>query len=127
MNNPGLRSPYEKLGGIFYIPRMLDKIRLHAAGKLPEEYQKNLGTGFDARATSFLWIEYPALAEEVKRGGSDEEILEWCFAQGRKPSDEEIEIWNDFMRKRAWNDDVTPTLQRRLREGGFEDRTDIQT
>src|SRR5438105_3237790 len=71
MNVPGLRSPYEKVGGIFYFGRMLDKIRLHAAGKLPEEYRNNLGTGFDGRAAGFLQIEYPALVERVKGGGND--------------------------------------------------------
>lgn len=127
MNVPGLRSPHEKVGGIFYFGRMLDKIRLHAADKLPEDYQKNLGTGFDGRAVNFLWVEYPALAEQVRRGGSDEEILDWCFGQGRKPNDEEIEIWNEFMRKRGWQDEATETLHRRLREGGFENRTDVLT
>jgi len=39
MKIPGLRSPHEKLGDIVYFGRMLDKIRLHAAGKLktPDE------------------------------------------------------------------------------------------
>ena len=32
---PGLRSPYDTVGGIVQFGRMLDKIRLHAAGKLP--------------------------------------------------------------------------------------------
>jgi hypothetical protein len=31
------------------------------------------------------------------------------------------------MRKRGWNDDGTATLLRRLKEGGFDDRTDVQT
>lgn len=127
MKVENLRSPSAKVGGIFYFGRMLDKIRLHAAGKLPEDYQPNLGGGFDGRCVNFVHVGYPALVERVKQGGSDEEILEWCFAQGRKPSEEEIEIWNEFMRKRGWNDEATPTLQRRLREGNFEDRTDIQT
>ncbi len=39
----------------------------------------------------------------------------------------EIEIWNEFMRKRGWNDEATPMLKRRLAEGGFTDREDIQT
>ena len=127
MNVPGLRSPRVKIGGLCYFGRMLDKIRLHAAGQLPAEFQKNLGTGFDGRALSFLWIEYPALAERVKQGGSDEAILEWCFAQGRKPSEEEMEIWNEFMRKRGWNDEATPTLLGRKKESGFEKRADIET
>lgn len=42
MKVPGIRSSYEKVGGIVYFGRMLDKIRLHAAGQLPDGY--NLGT-----------------------------------------------------------------------------------
>jgi Domain of unknown function (DUF5069) len=127
MTISNLRSPSAKLGGIFYIARMLDKIRLHAAAQLPEEYVVNLGKGFDGRAVNFLHIEYPALVARVQQGGSDEEILQWCFEQGRKPGNEEIEIWNDFLRKRGWNDEATPTLLRRLKEGDFENRADIQT
>jgi hypothetical protein len=127
MNVPGLRSPHEKLGGICYLGRMFDKIRLHAEGALPADYQQNLGAGFDGRALNFLWIEYPALVERVKEGGTDEDILEWCFARGRQPSPEEIEIWNEFMRKRGWNDESSAKLAQRKRESGFEDRDDIQT
>jgi gluconokinase len=127
MNVPHLRSPYAKTGGIMYFARMLDKVRLHAAGQLPAEYQPNLGGGFDERALHFLWIEYPALVERVKAGGSDEEILEWACAQGRRPSAEEIEIWNEFMRKRGWNDEASARLAQRKHESGLADRTDIQT
>ncbi len=106
---------------------MLHKIHLHDAGQLPAEYQANLGGGFDARCVSFLWIDYPALVERARKGGTDEEILEWAFRQGRKPGAEEIEIWNDFMRKRGWNDESTGRLQMRKRESGFDGRDDIQT
>ena len=122
-----LRSPHQKVGGIVYFGRMIDKIRLHAAGQLPEDYLPNLGDGFDARACSFLGINYPALVERVKQGGTEEELLNWAFSQGRKPSEEEIEVWNDFMRKRGWNDAGSPRLAMRLKEGGFDDRTEIQT
>jgi len=115
------------MGGIYYFARMLDKIRLHLAGSLPLEFHANLGSGFDGRCVSFLWIEYPALAERVKEGGDDEEILEWAFMQGRKPSREEIEIWNDFMRKRGWNDESSQRLALRKHESGFPERDDIQT
>jgi gluconokinase len=127
MNVPNLRSPYAPAGGILYFPRMLDKIRLHAAGKLPAEYHNNLGGGFDERALNFLWLEYPALVERVKQGGNDDEILEWAFEQGRKPRTEEIEIWNEFMRKRGWNDEASERLAMRKRESGFESRNEIQT
>ena len=122
-----LRSPYIQCGGIYYFPRMLDKIRLHAATQLPIDYQANLGGGFDSRCLSFLWIDYAPLVERVKQGSTDEEILEWAFNQGRKPSEEEIEIWNDFMRKRGWKDEMSERLAQRKRESGIQDRDDIQT
>ena len=127
MNIPGLRSPYEKTGGIFYFARMLDKIRLHAADTLPEDYLSNLGGGFDERCIAFLRVEYPALVERVKQGGSDGEILEWAFTHGRKPSEEEIEVWNEFMRKRGLKDGGSERLQQRKAESGFPERDDIQT
>ena len=121
------RSPHLKCGGISYFARMLDKIWLNGTGQLPIDYQANLGGGFDARCVSFLWIEYPALVERAKQGGTDEEILEWAFNQGRKPNPEEIEIWNDFMRKRGWNDEMSERLAMRKRESGFPERNDIET
>ena len=127
MKVENLRSPYVLTQGISYFARMLDKIRLHAAGQLPEEYRANLGSGFDGRCLSFLWIEYPALVIRVKEGGTDEEILEWAFGQGHQPSPEEIEVWNDFMRKRGWGDESSERLGMRKRDSGFSDRADIQT
>ena len=127
MNVPNLRSPYVKVGGIHYLARLFDKIRLHAAHQLPADYHANLGTGFDGRALSFLWIEYPALVARVKQGGSDEQILEWAVSQGRQPSPEEIEVWNEFMRKRGWNDESSERLSQRKNEGGFAARADLQT
>ena len=127
MNIQGLRSPHHKIGGIVYFARMLDKIRLHAAGNLPADYLENLGGGFDERLVKFLHLNYPEVVEQVKQGGSDEELLEWAFAQGRKPSNEEIEVWNDFMSKRGWNDPMSARLAMRLKEAGFEQRADIQT
>jgi gluconokinase len=129
MSVPGLRSSYEKVGGIVYFGRMLDKIRLYAAGNLPPGY--NLGTSnwtwFDARCTRFLGVDYPMLVKRVLRGGTDGEILEWCFQQGRRPSAEDIEIWNDFLMKRGWRDGGSEALQDAKRERGFAHRHDIQT
>jgi gluconokinase len=127
MNVEGLRSPHEKTGGIVYFARMLDKIRVHAAGRLPQEYHANLGGGFDESCCKFLWIDYPALVNRVHAGGSDEEILSWAFQEGRKPNDREILVWNDFMRKRGWNDEATDRLKTRKNESGFSGREDILT
>src|SRR5438477_8290185 len=122
-----LRSPSAKVGGILHFGRMLDKIRLHAQGRLLAAYQANLGKGFDGSCVKFLGIDYGELAERVRNGGSDEDILRWCLERGRRPSEREIQVWNEFMRKLGWNDEVTETLKRRKKEGGLEDRSDIET
>src|SRR5205809_6845788 len=101
------RSPAEKVGGLVHFGRMLDKIRAHEQGALPGEYVPNLGKGFDGRCVRFLGIDYKDLLARMKQGGTDEEILAWAFQHGRKPSEEEIELGNELMRKCGWNDNVT--------------------
>ena len=127
MKVENLRSPHVSTGGIVYFARMLDKIRLHAVGRLQEDYRANLGGGFDEYCCKFLWIDYAALTARTNLGGTDDEILEWAFQQGRHPDPNEIKIWNDFLRKRGWNDDATERLVMRKKEGGFADRDDIET
>ncbi len=122
-----VRSPADKVGGMVYFGRMLDKIRVHARGELPPDYVPQLGKGFDRRCSGFLGLEYEDLVARVKDGGTDEEILEWVLAQGRKLSEIEIEVWNEYLRKCGWNDGITETLNRRKRESGLTNRDDIQT
>jgi gluconokinase len=120
---PGLRSPSEQIHGLVYFGRMLDKIRLAAAGKLPEGWQPARGTAkgsFDWRCCDFLHLDYAALeAETLKSDKSDEDLLAWAYAHGRQPSETEIEVWNGFMLKRGWRDAVTQRLNERLAEIGL--------
>jgi len=128
---PGLRSPTEQVNGLVYFGRMLDKIRLAAAGKLPPDWQAARGlaypTSFDSRCCRLLKINYAALeAETLKGDKSDADLLEWAFEHGRRPSEEEIEIWNAFMIKRGWRDAGTQRLNERLAEIGLPPGT-VQT
>ncbi len=123
-NIPGLRSPYAKIGRLVYFGRMLDKIRLHAAGKLPAEYVVNLGdtgepTMFDARCCRFLGVRYADLVARTLAGTPDAEILAWAEAHGAKHTDEECEIWNFFMCKRGWRDVAADRLRMRIEQGGL--------
>ncbi len=119
----GLRSPYVKVGRLVYFGRMLDKIRLHAAGKLPAEYHANLGESrpnlFDARCCRFLGVKYAELAARTLQGGDDEEILAWCECSGPKRTDDECNTWNRFLMKIGWRDDRSAVLQERAREYGL--------
>src|SRR5256885_17047515 len=87
-------SDYRETNGLIYFARMLDKIRLHAEGLLAPGYFVGVEdpTFVDARCTRFLCITYDELVDRTLKGGSYEEVLEWCFWRGRRPSDEEVEI-----------------------------------
>jgi len=122
-------SAYEKVGGVVWIPRMLGKIRLRAAGKLPADFHANLGKGFDARCVRFLGISYDALVERVLKGGTDEEIFAWITENGSKPTADQIQIWNEYMIKRGWRDTDSPPgkLQEHKEKSGLGKREDILT
>jgi len=117
---PGLRSPYVKVGRLVYVGRMLDKIRLHAAGRLPADYVANLGEPramlFDARCCRFLGVRYDDLRARTLQGGTDEEILAWAHAHGTARTDDECNIWNRFMTKLGWRDDRSAMLRERMAE-----------
>src|SRR5437867_9931069 len=123
-------SDYVETKGLIYFARMLDKIRLKARGELPPDYFVGVDddpTMFDARCTRFLGVHYNELVDRTLKGGSDEEILEWCFERGRRPSEEEIAIWNTFLRKRGWRDEASEELAESKKEAGFGNRDDVQT
>lgn len=125
---PGLRSPYAKVGRLVYLGRMLDKIRLHAAGQLPADYVANLGdtgspTVFDARCCRFLGVKFADLQARTLAGGSDEELLAWTETQGKQHTDEECEIWSTFMCKRGWRDAASELVRKRTEQYGLADRS----
>ena len=125
----GLRSAYAKVGDLVYFGRMLDKIRLAKENKLPAGY--NLGdqlpTWFDGNCCRFLHVEYSQIVNRVQLGDSDEQVLQWAFETGKRPTQEEIMIWNSFMTKRGWHDKASASLNQWKTELGFTDRNDIQT
>src|SRR5258708_16655045 len=121
------RSAYDKTGGMLYIARVLDKVRLHSRGALRADFHPNLGKGADLWCTGFLQIEYEALKQRVLEGGSDEEILEWCFQQGRRLNDVDLLVWNQFITKLGWNDFASGRLETLKTESGLGQRDDIQT
>jgi hypothetical protein len=122
---PGLRSPHAKVGRLVYFGRMLDKIRLNAAGKLPADYQVNLGESrpsmFDARCCRFLRTSYDEIARRVLAGEKDEAIAAWAEQQSGR-TDEECDVWNTFMRKRGWRDERSEWLREQVAAAGLTGR-----
>lgn len=125
-----IRSARHLTGGIVIFARILDKIRLHASGQLPEGYHLGFMEGnrtFDDRVCRFLGVDFKALTSRTLQGGTDEEILEWCCTQGRRPDAEQIEVWNGFMMKRGWRDNGSDDLLQQKEESGLAERDDLAT
>jgi gluconokinase len=103
---------------------MLDKIRLHATGRLPATYLANLGdTQFlvlDGRCCRFLGVRYADLRDRTLIGGTDEELLAWVHANGTPRTDEECHMWNRFIVKLGWRDERSAVLPQRIRDAGLE-------
>jgi len=127
MKNLGLRSPCDKVDGLVYFGRMVDQIRAHANGELPTEYQGNLGKGLDEHCLNFLGVTYNLVVQYVNKGLSDGAILQSCFGMGHRPSQAEIHMWNEFMRKRGWNDELSETLESEKKKEAMVSRSEIQT
>lgn len=120
-------SAFEQTHGMVYFPRMLDKIRKHARGELREDFHGNIGIALDGRCADHMNVPYDKIRLRTLEGGSDEEILEWCFANGRKLDDNDILIWNHFASKLGWNDQVSELLATRKAESGLSDCDEITT
>jgi hypothetical protein len=129
MKVEGLRSPYQKVAGLYHLARMLDKIRLHQSGRLPQEYHPNLGlsVGLDGHLCGFLGVEFSAICERVRQGSTDDEIAEWCFQKGLRPSKVQARIWNEFARKFGYDDAAAKFMARAKAEEGLAHRTDVVT
>lgn len=124
------RSAYDLTGGLVYFARMIDKIRCHAIGGLRADFHANLGTGFDGRCCRLLGVEYAALCERVRAGGTDEELFEWCQTNGHRLTDEQRLVWNKFMVKRGWRDEddgSTQELEEYKAASGLGHRNDLMT
>lgn len=118
-------SPRDEVSGYVYFARLCSKVRLRAAGKLDPDFYPNMGKAMDLWTCQFLHVNYEDLSQVILGGASDQEALEWCWENGTKPSQHELEWWNSYMRNRGIRDDMTEKLVFRKAEAGWEDRDEI--
>jgi hypothetical protein len=91
------RSPRVQLGGFVHLPRLLDKARAKAAGKVGE-YHYNCP--LDQHFFRFTGIGQRAFLAEVKKGRTDTQMLAWVRAHTKRlPS--EIAAWSTWLRTHA--------------------------
>ena len=116
------------MAGWSHLPRYIDKIRLHLAGKLPADYEENLGKGFDG-----LWLQAAGLAheqmvEQVRRSITDGEICDWVRSTVRKSAADQAAHREALLNYPRADDAVMQArLQQRKEQSGLADREEIRT
>jgi|ERR1017187_4604530 hypothetical protein len=121
------RSPHETMDGWMYLPRYIDKIRLHLAGKLHSDYTENLGKGFDALWLKTAGLTHDAMVEVVKNSGTDGEVCDWVRQNVKKTPAEKAAHRDDMMsRPKAGDAEGQARLKMRKEQAGVAQRDDIR-
>src|SRR5260370_724105 len=77
------RSPRETMCGWMHLPRFIDKIRLHLAGKLQEDYQANFCKGFDGLWLELSGVKAEEFTEVVKNSITDGQVCDWVLKNAK--------------------------------------------
>lgn len=113
--------------GWMHLPRFIDKIRLHLAGKLHPDYQPNFCKGFDQLWLESAGVDAASFIEVVRNSITDGEVCDWVLKNVKKP-----ESVKAAQRERMLNyprkDDAAAQerLKTRKQESGLSHRNDIQ-
>jgi hypothetical protein len=122
------RSPRETMDGWSYLPRYLDKIRLHLAGKLHADYQENFGQGFDGMWLKYAGVTHEQMIEVVKKSITDGEVCDWVRQNVKKSAAEKSAHAQDILsRPKADNAEAVARLKMRKEQSRLAHRDDIQT
>jgi len=121
------RSPREMMSGWVYLPRFVDKIRLHLAGKLHSDYQENFTKGFDGAWLKAAGVPPDAFIEVVRNSITDGQVTDWV-AKNVKKTEAEKAAFCKFVLHRGLEDDAMKArLKMRKEEAGLAQRDDIRT
>ncbi len=122
------RSPREAMCGWTYLPRYLDKIRLHLAGRLHADYRDNFGKGFDGRWLAAAGVTHEQMIEVAKRSLTDGEVCDWVRIHVRR-NDAEKAAHREALLGYPSPDDVAlqARLKMRKEQSGLSHRDDITT
>jgi hypothetical protein len=117
------------MAGWVYLPRFVDKIRLHLAGRLHQDYQENFAfKGFDAAWLKAAGLDAVVFIDVVRNTITDGEVVDWVVRNVKK-SEAEKSAFNQFVLNRGRENDpaLRERLQSRKQESGLGHRDDIQT
>jgi hypothetical protein len=121
------RSARDEIGGVIYLPRLCDKVRLMHGGTLHPEFHGNLGLGMDLWVCQFLGVAYEDLKNQILAGATDEDALAWARENGITRPDYELAWFTSYISNRGFRDDMSQRLAERKKEEPKTDRDDILT
>ena len=113
--------------GWMHLPRFIDKIRLHLAGKLHSDYQANYCKGFDGLWLEMAGVEAQMFIEVVRGSITDGQVCDWVLKNVKKP-DSVKSAHRERMLNYPKKDDeaMQARLKMRKEQAGVADRDDIQ-
>jgi Domain of unknown function (DUF5069) len=122
------RSPRETMDGWSYLPRYIDKIRLHLAGKLHSDYTENFGKGFDGYWLKAAGVAHEQMIQVVKNSITDGEVSDWVHRNVKKSPAEKAAHWQDVLSRPLANDEAAKArFKMRKEQSGLAKRDDIKT
>jgi hypothetical protein len=128
MSNPIYpRSSRETMDGWMHLPRYVDKIRLHLAGKLAADYQPNLGEGFDGMWLKAAGVTHEQMIGVVKQSITDGEVCDWVRQNVKRSPAEKRAHAEDMMgRPKPGDAEAQARFQQRKKDFGLAHRDDVQ-
>ena len=122
------RSARETMCGWMHLPRFIDKIRLHAAGKLHADYQNNFCKGFDGLWLETAGVDAAQFVAMVKSTTTDGEVCDWVLRNVKKPESVKAAHRERMLNYPKMDDsEMQARLKMRKENAGLSHREDIQT
>lgn len=120
------RSGREKLGGVMFLARTIDKMRAHANGTAGDYVAMR---GLSNRVFELFGVTADQMLEAVQRIPTDDGVLRWLQEHGSKqPTAAEIEQFNEeVLSAGPQNEEGLARFRTNLEKLGFGDRTDVKT
>jgi len=121
------RSPRETMDGWFYLPRYIDKIRLHLAGQLHPDYQANFGKGFDGAWLKAAGLTHEQMLELVTNSITDGQVCDWVRQHVRRSAADK-DAFREALLSRPTADDAAgqERLRQRKADAGIAGRDDVR-
>ena len=116
------------MDGWIHLPRYVDKIRLHLAGKLHADYQRNFGKGFDGMWLAAAGVPHEQMIDVVRNSVTDGEVCDWVRRNVKRTAAEKSAFAADMINRPRPDDPAAQErFQQRKQEFGLAQREDIKT